>query len=240
MATSQPPMQAVQATARTNSLALVFQEVFTAVLRTRYQQQQVSDAQLFRTHIRQAIQNALQSARNIGYSSEVAQMAVFAVVGFLDESVLNSGNPAFSDWSRRPLQEELFGGHLAGETAFRNIRDLLSRQDSPEVADVLELHGLCLLLGFRGRYALGDAGELHAIQSAIADKIHRIRGNSGVWMKSRPVEVRTVSRKDPWMMPLLFGTLGLLLLTVLGFAGLKITEGATLSGIQATNVSYAR
>lgn len=232
---AQPTPPALQAAFRTNSLALVFQEVFTAVLRTRYQQQMVSDAQLFRTHIRQAIQNALQEARNIGYSSEVAQMAVFAMVGFLDESVLNSGNPAFADWSRRPLQEELFGGHLAGETAFRNIRDLLARQDSPEVADVLELHGLCLLLGFRGRYALGDAGELLSIQSAIAEKIRRTRGDSGYWMKSGPPEIRSVSRSDPWMSPLIFATLGLLVLTALGFAGLKFSESSTLSTIQSVN-----
>jgi type VI secretion system protein ImpK len=230
-----PTPPALEQAMRTNSLALVFQEVFTAVLRTRYQQQQVSDATLFRTHIRQAIQAGMQEARNIGYSSEVAQMAVFAMVGFLDESVLNSGNPAFSDWSRRPLQEELFGGHLAGETAFRNINDLLARQDSPEVADILELHGLCLLLGFRGRYALGDAGELYRIQAAIAEKIHRIRGDASVWMKKPPAEVRAVSRTDAWLKPLLFATLGIILLTGLSFAGLKLSEGSTLSSIQRVN-----
>lgn len=236
MATPQSPLPPpLQAAVRTNSLALVFQEVFTAVLRSRYQRQQVPDAQLFRTHIRHAIQSAMQESRNIGYSSEVAQMAVFAMVGFLDESVLNSGNPAFADWSRRPLQEELFGGHLAGETAFRNIGDLLARQDSAEVADILELHGLCLLLGFRGRYALGDTGELYRIQSAIADKVHRIRGDSSVLMRSRPVETAHISRQDPWIKPLLFGTLGVVLLTGLTFAGLKLAQSSAVTAIQRVN-----
>jgi type VI protein secretion system component VasF len=60
------------------------------------------------------------------------------------------------------LQEEMFGGHFAGEYFFRNVTDLLNRPESAEVADVLELHALCLLLGYRGRFAFGDAvGDSH-------------------------------------------------------------------------------
>jgi type VI secretion system protein ImpK len=42
------------------------------------------------------------------------------------------------------------------------------------VADLLEVYYLCLLLGFRGRYAAG--GDLRSIMGAIQDKILRVRG----------------------------------------------------------------
>ena len=50
------------------------------------------------------------------------------MVAFLDESILNSQNPLFADWPRKPLQEELFGTHIAGEVFFQNLQKLLGRQ----------------------------------------------------------------------------------------------------------------
>ena len=146
---------------RVNSLAQCFQETLTAILRVRFNRQQVQEAESFRTHMRRSLQSAMQDARALGYSSETVQMAVFAVVAYMDESVLNLQSPVFAEWARRPLQEELFGGHLAGEAFFRNLRALLAQQDSPENADALEIHCLCMQVGYRGRYALGDTGELH-------------------------------------------------------------------------------
>jgi type VI secretion system protein ImpK len=205
------PGAVLQPVARTNSLALAFQEVMTAILRMRFQRQVVTDAESFRALMRRSIQSAMQEARNQGYSGEDVQMAVFSVVGFLDESVLNSQNPAFADWARRPLQEELFGGHLAGETFFLNVRNLLSRQDSQSTADVLELYVQCLLLGYRGRYALGDTGELHALLDAMRDKMRRTRAQGNSWLRQQSAEVVTNRRSDPWSRWLLYGVLGLLI-----------------------------
>ena len=98
------------------------------------------------------------------------------MVAFVDESVLNLRSPVFADWPRRPLQEELFGHHVAGEVFFRNLQDLLGKTDSPDLADLLEVYQLCLLLGFAGRYSLGGHGELRAVGEAVAEKIRRIRG----------------------------------------------------------------
>ena len=157
-----PTASAAQKT-RTNSVALAFQDVITVVLRTRFNVQRWDNADRMRAAVRQMIASSAQTVRSLGYSDETTQMALYAVVGFLDESVLNSNDPVFADWSRRPLQEELFGDMLAGEKFFRHVAELLNRTDSAEVADILELHCLCLLLGFRGRFAFGDASEIHAI-----------------------------------------------------------------------------
>lgn len=172
-------MTATPAVRRPENLALIFQEVLTAIERLRANRQGVTDANAFRHHTREALKTAASQALGAGYTGDDAKFATFATVAFLDESVLNSQNPIFADWVRKPLQEELFGTHLAGEQFFQNLQQLLGRQDSPDLADVLEVHYLCLLLGFGGRYSAGNRGELNQVMSMTADKIRRIRGQSG-------------------------------------------------------------
>jgi len=179
-------MTPTQAAHRPENLALIFQEVLTAIERLRGNRQGVNDANAFRHHTREALKTAANQALASGYTSDDARFATFATVAFLDESVLNSQNPIFADWVRKPLQEELFGTHLAGEVFFQNLQQLLGRQDSPDLADVLEVHYLCLLLGFGGRYSVGNRGELNQVMTMTADKIRRIRGQAGplspAWM----------------------------------------------------------
>ena len=159
------------------NLALGFQEIFTAVVRLRYNRQAVPDAEAFRAQMRQALRVFEQDARSRGCSPEDVKQVIFGVVAFLDESVLSSGNPVFANWPRLPLQAELFGHQLAGEIFFQELQKTLSRNDSQETADLLEVYYLCLLLGFKGRYAAG--GDLRSIMGAIQEKIRRVRGPLG-------------------------------------------------------------
>ena len=46
------------------NLALAFQEVFTAIVRLRYNRQAVSNAEAFRAHIKQALRVSEQEARS--------------------------------------------------------------------------------------------------------------------------------------------------------------------------------
>lgn len=218
--------------ARVNSLALCFQEVLTAILRVRFQRQQVQDSESFRAQMRRSLQTAMQDARSLGYSSETVQMGVFATVAYLDESVLNLQSPVFADWARRPLQEELFGGHLAGEAFFRNLQGLFDAQDSSEVADTLELHCLCLQMGYRGRYALGDSGELHQVLRQARGKIERIRGAAYLMPSVTAPEVPPVCISDPWAKALLIATCVLAGLTVVAFGGYELLLGSGVSQVQ--------
>jgi type VI secretion system protein ImpK len=222
--------------ARVNSLALSFQEALTAILRVRFQRQQVQDSESFRAQMRRALQSAMQESRALGYSSETVQMGVFAAVAYLDESVLNLQSPVFADWARRPLQEELFGGHMAGETFFLNLRNLLGQQDSPEVADALELHCLCLLMGYRGRYALGDTGELHALLRQAREKIQRVRGQTQMIPPSPAPEVKPPRAKDSWSRALLVTACVLAGLTILAFGGFELALGSGVSQIQSSSL----
>jgi type VI secretion system protein ImpK len=186
---------------RPENLALIYQEVLTAIERLRANRQGVTDANAFRHHTREAIKIAASQALSAGYPADDAKYATFAVVAFLDESVLNSRNPIFADWARQPLQEELFGTHIAGEVFFQNLQQLLGRSDSPDLADLLEIYYLCLLLGFGGRYSVGNRGELTQVMNMTADKIRRIRGRQGglspSWML--PAETARAAGGDPWV-----------------------------------------
>ena len=185
---------------RPENLALIYQESLTAIERLRANRQVVSDPNAFRYHSREAFKAATDKALAAGYSAGDARDATFAAVAFLDESVLNSQNPIFADWLRKPLQEELFGTHIAGEVFFQRLNELLGRNDSADLADLLEVYYLCLLLGFCGKYSAGNRGELAQTMSRTAEKIHRIRGGfaglSPAWALG-PETVRW--RSDPWV-----------------------------------------
>src|SRR5215475_3789717 len=160
------------------NLAFVFQEVLTAIVRLRTNRQSVSDAALFRSQIKEALNLANREASRLGYGSDTIRLAIFAVVAFLDESVLNQPASTFADWTSKPLQEELFGTTIAGEVFFENLKRLLAQSDSTQLADILEVHQLCLLLGYRGRYGSGARGEFRSFVEGVDDKIRRIRGYS--------------------------------------------------------------
>jgi type VI secretion system protein ImpK len=172
------------------NLALGFQEIFTAVVRLRYNRQAVMDAETFRAQMRQALRVAEQEARGRGSTAEDVKQVIFAVVAFLDESVLTSRNPVFVNWPRLPLQAELFGHQLAGEIFFQELQKALNRSDSQETADLLEVYCLCMLLGFKGRYAAG--GDLRSIMAATQEKIRRIRGPLGALSPRGAIPADTV------------------------------------------------
>lgn len=220
-----------------NNLALCFQEPLTAIVRVRSGRQQVQDAGTFRDQIRRALQASMQEARTLGYNNDAVHVAVFAVVALLDESVLNLQKPVFSEWSRRPLQEELFGGHNAGEVFFRNLNDLLARQDSPETADCLEVYCLCLLLGFKGRYALGGSGDLQASIRRAREKIDRSRGPSRLPQVQSGSEIHLARNRDGLGRALAYIAAVACVAALLTFGALDFVLTSGASRIQTSSAS---
>ncbi len=219
------------ATTRTGSLAASFQEVLTANLRLRTQPQMVQNTEALRTQLRQLLQTAMNEARTLGYSGQHVQMAVLVAVGFLDETVLNLGTPASAEWSRKPLQEELFGGHVAGETVFQNLQGLLQQQDAPELADVLEMHCICLELGYKGRYAFSNGGELRQLVQLCRDKIHRVRGPQPLFTAPQLAPPQQVPRADRMARGLMAAAIVLLVATIASFAGYAYSLSAQASRV---------
>ncbi|MBS1857223.1 MAG: DotU family type IV/VI secretion system protein [Acidobacteria bacterium] len=221
---------------RTENLALIFQEVLTAIVRLRSNRQELTDAQTFRSSMREAIRTAIQEARNqAGYNADDIKMATLALVGFLDESVLNTRNPIFADWPRKPLQEELFGIHMAGELFFRNLEQLLGRPDSVDLADLLEVHYLCLLLGYAGRYSMGGSAELQAVTQTTGDRIRRIRGVTNDPFMEKVEDPPEVAKeaKDPWLKPLAITAVACFALMLILFATYKLALSSGAGDLRA-------
>lgn len=219
---------------RPGQLALAFQEAFTVTVRLRSGVQVATDARSFRARMKQLLATADQEARRAGYDGDIVRLGVYAFVAFLDESVLNSDQPMFSDWTRQPLQEEIFGDHMAGETFFSNMRELLTRQDAPDLADLLEVYELCVLLGFRGRYGSGGAGEIRTLHNSAREKIRRIRGDHErlcPWGEPPPEEEAPRNR-DPWVRRLLFGAGGLFALAAVLFLVYSLLLALGVGGVE--------
>src|ERR1035441_6314271 len=219
---------------RTDNLALAFQELITVGERLRCNRQTVSDAASFRAQIWAAVKTAGDQARNHAYPQEDIELATFAVIAFVDESILNLRHPIFADWPRQPLQEEKYGHHVAGEVFFQNLQKLLLRTDSAQLADLLEVYYLCLMLGFAGRFSLGGRGELMAIMKQTADKLQRIRQTSTILSPdSQPPgsQVKPVSG-DPVARALLFVAIGCAALTIALFIIFYVTLGRGVDSLQ--------
>lgn len=224
---------------RTQSLASCYENALTIILRlSALNQQSAANSQDIRTSIRAALKAAMEQAKSVGYSSEINQLAFFAVVSLLDESVLKLQSPAFADWAQRPMQEEMFGHNRAGEVFFDNLRTLLARQDSHETADSLEVYCLCMLLGFKGKYALaasvtsfvsGQAGngggaqrpggEIQTLIRQAREKIDRIRGQVSFLPDPPAPQVKQIATMDPWSRALGIAALVLFVITLLAFGG---------------------
>ena len=224
---------------RRGTLALSLQEALTATVRLRSDRQVATDATTFRSQVKQLLAAADRQARSAGYDPSYVKMAVYAFVAFLDESVLNSSNPMFAEWHRRPLQEEVFGDLLAGENFFRNVQQLLAQQDSEDLADTLEVYQLCMLLGFKGKHGAGDGGQLVALMSTVQDKIMRIRGGaepvSTVWGLPEGEEV--ILGLDPWIKPMRIGAAIALTLTLLLWTACSVSLNRKVDRLQEASES---
>lgn len=218
---------------RVENLAYLFQEIITVITRIRGDRQPVTDANKFRADMKAALKRAEKDALSRGYRPEDVRLATFAIVAFLDESVLNSANPAFADWSRMPLQEEMYGHQFAGETFFQNLEGLAARSDSQDLGDLIEIYLLCLLLGYKGRYGLSSPEALRPVTESVAAKLRHIRGPlvgfSPAW--AVPAGAIAATASDPWLRRLVWTAGICLLLALILFFSFKLILGAGVSSL---------
>jgi type VI secretion system protein ImpK len=183
------------------NLAFFYQEILTMVARLRSGKVALRDSAAFRIQVRKALQQAEYSAQALGYAQEEIRMASFATIALLDETILNSSNPAFRDWAQKPLMLDLYGTLNAGEDFFKHMRDIMKRGESRSTIDLLEVYVLCLALGFRGRYSSGSEEQLRVFRDPTVERILRSRGAgdrvelSPAWMPEENVEMPPPSNR---------------------------------------------
>lgn len=129
--------------------------------------------------VRPVVQDLLQQleegANSLGVPYKQAQAVKFALVAFVDETVLRPENsfPLRDEWEKNPLQLEHFSEHLAGNKFFERLNLMLKNIDAD--ADVVEVYYVCLLLGYKGKYniyLLED--QLRKIILNVADHLRHV------------------------------------------------------------------
>lgn len=139
-------------------LAEVFAPCFSLILQLR-ESTSLTDAESLRQNALNVIGECEQRAR-MSASSEDVSDAKFAIVAFIDETILSSSSPAKTKWMARPLQLQLYDRFDAGEHFFERLERLQSTPSSNPA--VLEVYYLCMTLGFKGQYQLVEQDKLRA------------------------------------------------------------------------------
>jgi type VI secretion system protein ImpK len=111
-----------------------------------------------------------QNARAAGIDNEKIRLAKFALVAFLDETIISSNWQRKDDWLAEPLQIKLFDTFNAGEEFFTNLHSLRQRASSNK--DTLEVYYLCLTLGFKGMYQLQSPETLRRVVDELNLELH--------------------------------------------------------------------
>jgi type VI secretion system protein ImpK len=119
-------------------------------------------------------------AERYRFSSKIIQVSKFALASFVDETVLINNFPMRHEWERNPLQLEHFGEQLAGNKFFEKLASMLKQIEVTQ--DAVEIYYVCMLLGFKGRYAIYEQEKLLAIMQETANALVKVG-------KIKPVEL---------------------------------------------------
>lgn len=160
----------------------------------------------FANKVAQFLSGFENEARRLRANAEDIEAAKYAYCAALDEIILASGLPIREPWERRPLQLTVFGDQLAGEHFFDRLEALRSQGGARLQA--LQVFHLCLLLGFKGKFALDSSDKLACLTARLGDEIAHIKGKSRGFAPraERPDQVAHKLRSDVplWALSALF------------------------------------
>ncbi len=106
------------------------------------------------------------------YRESLIQVTKFALASFIDETVLTNDFNLKEEWEKYPIQLEHFGEHLAGNKFYDKL-DALIRQIEV-TADSVKVYYVCMLLGFKGRYAVYEHDKLRDTMQKTADALVKV------------------------------------------------------------------
>jgi type VI secretion system protein ImpK len=97
-------------------------------------------------------------AERYRFNHKIIQVSKFALAAFVDETVLMNNFPMRDQWEKYALQLEYFGEQLAGNKFFEKLDSMLNQIEVTK--DAVEVYYVCMLLGFKGRYAVYEQEKL--------------------------------------------------------------------------------
>jgi len=204
---------------KNHRLSEIYSPCFALVLQLRATSA-FGEADLLRERIKRLLDKAGVEAARAGVAHEDVQAAKFAMVAFIDETILSSEWAEKDRWLARPLQLEIYDRYDAGEEFFVKLETL--RGQRVHRAEVLEVYYLCMALGFKGRYQLHDQERLRLIIEETYAELKRAPG-MGVGVLSvhgRPrdqVATEVKSKLPAWMVVAAAAILGLIMYLGMSF-----------------------
>jgi type VI secretion system protein ImpK len=162
-------MSSEQIIDKNKNIADIASECFILILQLRATNDYGS-ASILKSRVIEMFDKFENNARRIGIDNEKVRMAKFALVAFLDETIISSEWTEKNEWLAEPLQIKLFDTFNAGEEFFTNMSNL--RQRTSANKDILEIYYLCLSLGFKGKYQLQSPENLRRIIDDLNLELH--------------------------------------------------------------------
>lgn len=158
---------AASAAQNANDLVTFAAPIFDLIL--RLQAGIVKPSNELRPKIKSLLDDFEQRAARYRFDPKIIQVAKFALAAFVDETVLTGDFHLKEEWEKFPLQLEYFGEQLAGNKFFEKL-DAMLRQIGV-TADAVEIYYVCMLLGFKGRYAVYEHDKLLSIMQQTANAL---------------------------------------------------------------------
>lgn len=122
-----------------------------------------------RSHLKFLLRRSERTALEDDRDADTVENAKFAVVAFIDETILSSNWTGTEEWMKTPLQLEFYDQFDAGEVFFDRLDQLL---EAPERhPEVLGVYYHCMALGFRGKYQLQDEERFREIVEITAETL---------------------------------------------------------------------
>ena len=208
-------------------------ECFILILQLR-STNDYGDAENLKSRAYEMFERFEDNSRRMGIDNEKIKLSKFALVAFLDETIISSQWALKDHWLSEPLQIKLFDTFNAGEEFFNHMAELRLR--SSQNKEILEIYYLCLSLGFKGKYQLQSPENLRRIIDDLNLELHpdAFRSIDTISPNGKPRQslVQTVKGGLPlWIYPL-----GALIIFVLIYIILSIV----ISGETDSVLSYLR
>ena len=111
-------------------------------------------------------------AERYRFNHKVVNVAKFGLAAFVDETVLTNNFPLKNEWEKNPLQLKYFGEQLAGNKFFDKLESMLSQIEITQ--DAVEIYYYCMLLGFKGKYAVYEQEKLLQTMQKTANALVKV------------------------------------------------------------------
>ena len=144
-----------------------FCDIFAFILTLPDNQEQYPDAHEVQKDCLQRIEEARQCAMSREYNKQQFETALFAVIVWIDETILCSDLAFIHDWTTHQLQFHFFDINNGGDEFYKRL-DAIDHQDT----QLLEVFAYCLAFGFHGRL-YGDRATLEKRRAKLNTTCYR-------------------------------------------------------------------